>query len=95
MAGNRGQTSLKSKRRSTNPMQEFDRLPADLRAWVALADLPWRAKSVKQAFDRAVTRTGDTRLALMELDALQARLIAKDARAVWGQSHPSAHDKQV
>lgn len=88
MSGNRGHTSLKCRPRKGNPMRDFDRLPAPLRAWVARADLPWRAQSVRRAYDRAVARTGCADQALRELDALQARLVAKDARKVWGEAYP-------
>lgn len=71
-------------------MQEFDRLPAELRCWLATAALPWRPRSVRRSFDRALARTGDRDLALAELDRLQARLIARDARQVWGDDHPAA-----
>ena len=42
MRGNRGRTSLKLKRRSEDPMRDYDRLPPELRAWLAEAVLPWR-----------------------------------------------------
>jgi len=88
MRGNRGKTSLKLKRRNEDPMREFDRLPPELRAWLAAAVLPWRPRSVRRAFERAVARTRDRVRALEELDRLQDRLVAKDARAVWGQEYP-------
>ena len=88
MRGNRGRTSLKLKRRNEDPMQDFDRLPAELRAWLASAVLPWRPRSVRRAFDRAVARTRDRSRALEELDRLQERLVAKDAGKVWGQNYP-------
>jgi len=88
MRGNRGKTSLKLKRRNADPMREFDRLPPELRAWLAAAVLPWRPRSVRRAFERAVARTRDRVRALEELDRLQDRLVAKDARAVWGQEYP-------
>lgn len=90
MPGNRGRTSLRSKRRSEDPMREFDRLPAELRRWLASAVLPWRPRSVRRAFDRALARTQDRASALAELDHLQERLVAKDVRNVWGQDHPCA-----
>ena len=71
-------------------MDEFDRLPPDLRAWVAGAALPWSARSVKRAFDRAKSRTGCAVKALQELDRIQASLVAKDARRVWDGVHPEA-----
>ena len=90
MPSNRGATTLKSKRRTRNPMAEYDRLPAELRSWVATAILPWRAGSVQAAYDKAMARTGDPRLALHELDRLQRTLVAKDSRQVWGDTHPNA-----
>jgi len=78
MRGNRGKTSLKLKRRNEDPMREYDRLPPELRAWLASAVLPWRPQSVRRAFDRAMARTRDRSRALEELDRLQNKLIAKD-----------------
>ncbi len=102
MAGNRGATSLKSRRGAAHPMFEYDALPEDLRQWVARGVLPWRAKSVSKAVERAVRRTGDRALALRELDQLQTKLVAKDAKRVWGPQHPecgrelcSAHQDEI
>ena len=93
MTGNRGKTSLKRKRRSENPMGDYDNLPKELRVWVAAAVLPWRPKSVRRTFDRAFSQTGDRKKALAELDRLQRRLIARDARNVWGEDHPQANEQ--
>jgi len=82
-------TSLKRTRRSSDPVRDYDNLPQDLRRWVATAALPWGAKSVKTAYDKAVRRTGDPRLALRELDKLQQNKVAKDAQQIWGQGHPA------
>ncbi len=71
-------------------MREFDRLPAELRAWLTGAVLPWRPRSVRRAFDRAVARTKDPASAIQELDRLQEHLIAKDAQRIWGNDHPVA-----
>ena len=90
MGSNRGNTSLKCKRRNEKPMLEFDRLPRELRVWIAGADLQWRAKSVRKAFDRALSQTGSHEKALEELSRLQRRLISKDATKVWGKEHPDA-----
>ena len=88
MPHNRGTTSLKRKHRTADPMRDFDRLPSDLRLWLANATLPWRPHSVRRAFDRAYARTRDRARALQELDHLEQRLIAKDARFVWGEDYP-------
>ena len=91
MSKNTGNTTLKRRRRARDPMHEFDRLPRELRQWMSTAMLPWGAGSARKAYQRAVTRTGDPMLALKELDAIQDRLIRKDAGQVWGAQHPAAH----
>ncbi|MEM8592190.1 MAG: DUF6525 family protein [Pseudomonadota bacterium] len=89
-ANNSGATSLKRRRHRADPMGEYDRLPKELRAWLATAILPWSATSARQAFTKALGRTRDPALALQELDALQAKLISRDASAVWGGDYPDA-----
>ena len=95
MATNRGATSLRVRHRREDPMREFDRLPAELRAWLSEAALPWRPRSVRKAFDKAVARTRNTDRALAELTELEQRLIAKDARQIWGGAHPDACPEPV
>lgn len=87
---NRGCTTLKRRLRAEDRMSEYDRLAPELRQWLSAAILPWRPKSVRRAFAKAYDRTGSADDALRELDRLQLRLIAKDARAVWGDEHPDA-----
>ena len=87
---NSGRTSLKRKTRVTDPMREYDGLPRELRAWLASAELPWRPASARKSYERALAETGDIEGALQELDRLQERLVAKDAKKVWGEVHPRA-----
>ncbi|MGR3468315.1 MAG: DUF6525 family protein [Shimia sp.] len=84
---NRGETTLGAKRRSRDPMRDYDALPPALRRWVAGAALPWSARSVRRAYGKARAKTGDEAAALAELDRLQARTVARD-RAVWGGAYP-------
>ena len=85
---NLGRTSLKRKRRNENPLLDYDRLPRDLRAWVANAELPWRPRSVLKASERAFAKTGDRNKAMNERNNLQHRVVATDARGIWGKNHP-------
>lgn len=89
MPRNLGQTALPRARRRGDPMRAFDALPPDLRNWLRAASLPWSPRSAERAYRKALERCGDQRLALRELDALQARLIARDAGRVWGAGHPA------
>ncbi|QQA42461.1 DUF6525 family protein [Pelagovum pacificum] len=93
MPRNRGATTLRVRRCNEDPMREFDRLPPELRTWLAGAMLPWRPRSVRRAFDRAIARTRDTSSALRELDLLEERLIAKDAIRIWGNAHPQVQGR--
>ncbi len=55
-------------------MADYDRLPADVRAWLASAVLPWSPRSAARAFARALERRGgDRAAAIAALDALQRR----------------------
>ena len=60
------------------------------RRLAASQGIAWRPRSVQSAFRKAMARTQCKTQALRELDHLQARLIAKDVRKVWGQNHPNA-----
>lgn len=71
-------------------MAEHDRLPAPLRAWAAEAALPWSASSLRRQWDRALRETGCTETARARLSALEARVLAREAAAVWGAGHPAA-----
>lgn len=76
------------RRRSVAPMQAFDRLPAELRAWLHMAALPWSAESALRLWRRALAATGDPAGARARLDAAEARAIARDAARVWGAGYP-------
>ena len=91
MAKNLGATTLKSRKRSGNPMQDYDNLPPELRQWLSEAALPWRPKSVRHAYQKAIARTGDPQSALAELNRLQQVLVSKDACKIWGRDHPASN----
>lgn len=71
-------------------MQDYDRLPPELRAWLSQAVLPWRPASVRKVFAHALAQTGDTARAIDRLDMAQRRLVARDAAGIWGPDHPAA-----
>lgn len=76
------------RRRAEAPMRAFDRLPAELRGWLAQAALPWSAESALRLWRRALAETGDAAAARARLDAAEARAIARDGPRVWGVGHP-------
>ncbi len=83
-------TSLR-RRADQNPMRAFDALPTDLRRWLTQASLPWSARSVDRLWRRALREAkGDESAAVARLEAAQQRLLARDARKVWGANYPVA-----
>ena len=82
-------TSLKRRRRPQRPMDAYDRLPSEIRAWLREAHLPWSAQSVLKLWTKALrAHEGDRDAALRYLTACEARKLKKDAPEVWGTSYP-------
>jgi hypothetical protein len=72
-------------------MADYDRLPPDLRAWLATAVLPWSPRSAARAFDDALKRQrSDRAAALAELDRLQQRRLARASSQPGGALRGSA-----
>ncbi len=77
--------------RRQSPMAQFDRLPPDLRQWLATAILPWSVHSVLRHWNAAMqTANGDTYHARTLMTQIEARCIARDALHIWDGQHPSA-----
>lgn len=92
---NCGNTTLRKRSKRQFAMTDYDRLPADLRQWVAGADLPWSPRSVKRSFDRKMKQLRNRQAAIQALSELEQQLIAKDAHRIWGCDHPSASHKRA
>ena len=71
-------TRRRKPRAARDPMAEFDRLPSDLRRWLAQAALPWSPRSALRAWQRALAQSRGPQDALARLDALQAARLARD-----------------
>ena len=71
-------------RSARDPMAEFDRLPADLRRWLAGAALPWSPRSAHRAWLRALSEAASPQEALARLDALQTARLRRDLLTVGG-----------
>ena len=86
MSGNL--TSPRARWRKTDPMAAYDRLPPDLRTWLAGAALPWSATSVLRLWQRAMRETGCATAARERLVRAEQKTLARDAAKVWGRGHP-------
>lgn len=76
------------RRVSIDPMARFDRLPPELRLWLHEAALPWSPESALRLWRKALAQRPCPRHAQACLCAAEARMLARDARRVWGPAHP-------
>lgn len=84
-------TSLKTRRRNAHSMDDYDRLPCEVRRWLSAANLPWSPKSTLNLWHKALRQhDGDAQAALAYLNQCETAKMKKDAPRVWGTSYPMA-----
>ena len=81
MPTNIGETALRRRRRSTDPMRTFDALPAPLRRWLSEAALPWSPASARRQWEKAIAKGLSIDEALNALSRAAASTLARDAKA--------------
>ncbi|WP_255402827.1 DUF6525 family protein [Pararhodobacter sp. CCB-MM2] len=75
-------SGLKRRAARGNPMSTFDRLPPELRGWLAQAALPWSPQSALKIWRRSLTRyDGDTAQALAHLSRAERSMLSRDGWA--------------
>lgn len=80
-------SSLKRSGRRAEPMTAYDRLPEELRSWLAQAALPWSTRSALRLWHRALRScNGDAEAARQELSRIERANLRKDAARIWGTS---------
>ena len=75
--GNLGQVPMPLRRRSADPMADYDALPPPLRHWLAHADLPWSPASCLRLWRKYRARGAAPDQVLRKLSDLQARKLAR------------------
>lgn len=90
MNRNLGATSLRRKRRSGDPMRNYDALPEPVRHWLSQAALPWSPASARRLWTRARAKGLDAREALQVLAQAEATALARDRHSTTKSltSHP-------
>ncbi|MEM9786651.1 MAG: DUF6525 family protein [Pseudomonadota bacterium] len=81
MNRNLGQSSLRRKRRSGDPMAAYDALPAPLRSWLSQAALPWSPTSAKRIWSRSLAKGLTPEETLSSLSRAEARTLARDRQS--------------
>ncbi len=75
--GNLGETGLKRRKRSEDPMQTYDQLPRDLRLWIQSAKLPWSPASCRRVWRKTKARGDSLEQTLASLDRAEAATLAR------------------
>lgn len=75
---NLGQTSLRGKRRATDPMKTYDALPAPLRMWLGQAALPWSPASARRLWRRVYSKDESIEETLSALSKAETKTLARD-----------------
>jgi hypothetical protein len=82
---NNARTSLRRRKRTGNPMADYDRLPSDLRGWLSQAALPWSPRSVLRVWRSAMkTYENDQEAVHLYMSQLEAKKLKKEAKKIWG-----------
>ncbi|MFE3837263.1 DUF6525 family protein [Pseudogemmobacter sonorensis] len=82
-------TSLRRRNRA-DPMRRYDRLPPELRGWLATAALPWSPCSALRLWRRLLRETGeDVPAALRRMDLAEARMLGRDGLALAPRPGPA------
>lgn len=87
---NLGETGLKRRKRSEDPMQAYDQLPRDLRIWIQGAKLPWSPASCRRVWLKTKARGDTLEQTLASLDRAEAATLARSGVANMGDRHGSA-----
>lgn len=83
MNRNLGRSSLRRKRRSGDPMQAYDGLPAPVRQWVSQAALPWSPSSVRRIWAKSRARGLSDEEAIASLTQAEVRTLARDRQSTF------------
>ncbi len=81
MSRNLGQSTLRRKRRSGDPMVAYDGLPAPLRQWLSEAALPWSPTSVRRIWSKSKAKGMTPEETLLSLNQAEAQTLARDRHA--------------
>lgn len=81
MTRNLGQSSLRRKRRSGDPMAAYDGLPTPLRQWMAQAALPWSPTSVRRIWAKSKSKGLSVEETLIALTQAEASTLARDRQS--------------
>ena len=88
MSRNLGQSSLRRKRRSGDPMPAYGGLPALLRQWLSAAALPWSPTSARRLWFKLRSKGLTQEEMVASLSEVEARTLARDRHSILFDFNP-------
>ena len=88
MSRNLGQSTLRRKRRSGDPMPAYDGLPAPLRQWLSAAALPWSPTSARRLWFKLRSKGLTQEEMVASLSEVEARTLARDRHSILFDFNP-------
>jgi hypothetical protein len=82
MSRNLGQSTLRRKRRSGDPMPAYDGLPPPLRQWLSAAALPWSPTSARRLWFKLRSKGLTQEEMIVSLSEVEARTLARDRHSI-------------
>jgi hypothetical protein len=88
MSRNLGQSTLRRKRRSGDPMPAYDGLPPPLRQWLSAAALPWSPTSARRLWFKLRSKGLTQEEMIVSLSEVEARTLARDRHSILFDFNP-------
>jgi hypothetical protein len=88
MSRNLGQSTLRRKRRSGDPMPAYDGLPPPLRQWLSATALPWSPTSARRLWFKLRSKGLTQEEMIVSLSEVEARTLARDRHSILFDFNP-------
>ena len=88
MSRNLGQSTLRRKRRSGDPMPAYDGLPPPLRQWLSAAALPWSPTPARRLWFKLRSKGLTQEEMIVSLSEVEARTLARDRHSILFDFNP-------
>lgn len=85
MTRNLGHSSLRRKRRASDPMAAYDSLPTPLRMWLSEATLPWSPASARRIWQKSRAKGLSPEETLQSLARAEAQTLARNQHSPHSQ----------
>jgi hypothetical protein len=88
MTSNLGATTLRRRRKASDPMATYDALPPAVRQWIGQAAFPWSPASCRRVWNKTRAKGGSAEDALAALTLAEHRALSRAHPNAVAGNHP-------